>query len=218
MGTSPDELKQDIEETRAELAHNVDTLAEKVSPTAVAGRRVDDARNAVSGIKDKVMGSAHGASGQLSDTASSVGDSISSAPGAVKTKATGNPLAAGVIAFGVGLLVSSLLPSSDREQQAAVALKEKAEPLTNQAKEEAKAQTQQLREALTPAAQEAASQVKSTATDAAQQTKEQATSAVGEVTGHARDAVSETRSDVADHAAQAREEAGSSDSPYTSSY
>ena len=37
---------------------------------------------------------------------------MSRAPTAVKQKAQGNPLAAGVIAFGIGMLVSSLIPST----------------------------------------------------------------------------------------------------------
>jgi len=181
MGTSPDQLKQDIEDTRAGLTHNVDTLAEKVSPSSIASRRVEDARGVFNNAKDRVMGSS------LTDRASSVTDSVtdtvSSAPDAVRAKAQGSPLAAGVIAFGAGLLVSSLMPATEKEQHAAVALKEKAEPLTNQATEEVKAQPQQLKEAITPAAQDAAQQVKSTAQDAATATKEQAASARDDLRG-----------------------------------
>jgi hypothetical protein len=122
MGTSPDQLRNEIEQTRAGLTHNVDTLAEKVSPSAVAHRRAADAKGALAGVKDKVMGSSHTAGGHLSDTgsaigdkasdigsalsdrASSVGDSVAAAPGAVRDRAQGNPLAAGIIAFGAGLL------------------------------------------------------------------------------------------------------------------
>jgi len=179
MGTSPDELKQNIEETRAGLTHNVDTLAEKVSPSSIASRRMDDARGAVTSVKDRVMGTGSA----LTDRASAVTDSVSSAPDAVRAKASGSPLAAGVIAFGAGLLISSLMPATEREQHAATALKEKAEPLTNQATEEVKAQAQQLKEAITPAAQDAAQQVKSTAQEAATTTKEHATSAAQDVRG-----------------------------------
>ena len=51
----------------------------------------------------------------------------------MKAKAEGNPLAAGLIAFGAGLLISGLIPSSQKEQQAVSTLQEKAEPLKEQA-------------------------------------------------------------------------------------
>jgi hypothetical protein len=238
MGTSPDQLREDIEQTRAELTHNVDTLAEKVSPSAVAHRRVEDAKGALSGVKEKVMGSsqtagshlsdagsalsdkASGIGSSLSDRASSVGDSVTSAPGAMKQRAQGNPLAAGIIAFGAGLLVSSLIPASQKEQHAALALKDKAEPLTNQVKDEAKQQAQQMKESLAPVAQDAVEQVKSTAQDAAATTKEHASSAAGEVADHAKSAASDTKVDVADHAADAKDElksgSGSGETVYPS--
>ena len=36
----------------------------------------------------------------------------------MKRKTQGNPLAAGVIAFGLGMLVSSLIPSAEKERDA----------------------------------------------------------------------------------------------------
>ena len=226
MGTSPDQLRNDIERTRAGLTHNVDTLADKVSPSSVAHRRVEDAKGAMTGIKDRVMGAADNVrdqssdagsalsdkasdlSSSLSDHAASVHDSVTAAPGAVRTRTQGNPLAAGIIAFGAGLLVSSLLPASDREQQAALALKEKAQPL-------AKEQAQQLKDSITPIAHDAVDQVKATAQDAAATTKEQATSAASEVADHARSAAADTRADVADHAADAKAEVTPDDSGAT---
>ncbi|MDX6208757.1 MAG: hypothetical protein QOE24_1148 [Frankiales bacterium] len=212
MGTSPDQLRQDIERTRAGLTHNVDTLAEKVSPSAVAHRRARDVRGAVSGIKERVMGAsdtaspgtsihdkASGIGSSLSERASSVQDSVASAPTALRHKTQGSPLAAGIVAFGAGLLVSSMLPASDREQQAAVALKERAQPLAEE-------QAQQLKESLAPMAQDAVDQVKSTAQDAAAATKAEAAGAAGEVADHARDAAGATKADVADHAAETKEE------------
>ena len=61
-------------------------------------------------------------------------------------------MAAGLIAFGAGLLLSSLIPASRAEQRAAEGLKDQAAPLVDEAKQAA----QQLREDLEPAAREAA--------------------------------------------------------------
>jgi gas vesicle protein len=99
----------------------------------------------------------------------------------------GNPLAAGLIAFGVGWLVSSLLPASQKEQQLAqqaeTALRENKDALLAPAKEVA----QEMGEQLKPAAQDAVESVKSTAQDAAQTVKDEGQSAVEDVKGQAQD-------------------------------
>ena len=63
------------------------------------------------------------------------------AVGTVREQAEGNPLAAGLVAFGVGWLVSSLLPASDAEQRAARravdTAKEQGQPVLDQAKQAA---------------------------------------------------------------------------------
>ena len=210
MGTSPEKLRNQIEATRADMTRNVDVLADKVSPSAIAGRKMDSVREAAGSVKEKVMGAAHhggdatsSLSAKASDYGSTVTDQVAGAPDAIRGKAQGNPLAAGIIAFGAGLLLSSLIPASDKEQRAAVALKEKAAPLAD----EAKAQALQLKDSLQPAAQDAVEQVKSTATEAASATKEQATSVAGEVADHAKSAAVDTKADVADHAAAVKDNA-----------
>jgi len=113
-----------------------------------------------------------------------VGDAVSDAPNAVARKAQGSPIAAGLIAFGAGLLVSSLLPASRAEQQAAQAVKDTAEPMVNDLTESAKQVAGNLKEP----AQQAIEEVKSTATDAADTVREDATSAIDDVKSHAVDA------------------------------
>jgi Protein of unknown function (DUF3618) len=127
--------KPDIERTRATLSNDVDDLAESVKPQAVARRQVDKVKDAVGSVKDCVMGSDEddsGALGAVTDGASAAKDAVADkayaakdtvseraseaaevvrgAPTTVKRKAQGNPLAAGVIAFGLGMLISSLIP------------------------------------------------------------------------------------------------------------
>ena len=53
---------------------------------------------------------------------------VTGAPAQLTSQARGNPLAAGLIAFGVGLLAGSLLPTSAAEQQAATKVKDAATP------------------------------------------------------------------------------------------
>ena len=118
----PDEIRAEIEQTRAALSDDVDALTDTANPKKIAHRQVDKAKEAVVGVKDRVMGSADDAADTARDKASVVGDAVSGAPAAAKQKTRGNPLAAGLIAFGAGLLVSSMFPSSQKEQHAVAGL------------------------------------------------------------------------------------------------
>jgi len=112
------------------------------------------------------------------------GEKIADAPHQVAAKTQGNPLAAGLIAFGAGLLVSSLIPPSEKEREAADALKTAAEPVTTQLTEAAKDMAQGWKEP----AQEAMENVKTTATDAAQHVKDEGQTAAQDVKATATDA------------------------------
>ncbi|PXW36082.1 UNVERIFIED_CONTAM: uncharacterized protein DUF3618 [Williamsia faeni] len=195
--SDPDQIRADIERTRAALSSNVNTLAYEANPATMAKRRVGRVTGSLGSVRDRVMGSAQdsaqSASGAKDSAVSSVtgaaqsaSDAVQSAPGTVKAQTQGNPLAAGLIAFGAGLLVSSLIPASDREAQAAAALQEKAQPLTDELTNVAK----QTAEHLQGPAQEAVAAVKDTAIDAAGTVKDEGASAAQDVQGHAKDATS----------------------------
>jgi hypothetical protein len=217
MTTSdPEVIRRQIEDTRRELSYDVDALNEKVNPARVVDRRVTAAKGRVSRVKDKVMGTAqdttytaqhraHQAAGTVQDAASSAAESVQSAassaatavqqaPETVVRQAQGNPLAAGMIAFGVGWLVSSLLPASAKEkelaQQAESAVREHKDTLLEPAKQAA----QEIGDQLKPAAQQAVESVKSTAQDATTTVAEEGKSAAAEVQGQAEQAKSSVRS------------------------
>jgi len=215
----PDEIRADIERTRATLSDDVDDLAESVKPKSVARRQVDKVKDAVGNVKDRVMGSdeddystsstvgdkasaardtvadrayaakdavadkAYAAKDTVSEKASDAADAVREAPATLKRKAQGNPLAAGVIAFGLGMLVSSLIPSSEKERQAVSTLQENLEPVKQKATEVAR----DVGESLRPAAQEAAESVKSTAQEGVESVKQEGQSAAQDVKGQARD-------------------------------
>ena len=216
--SDPEVIRRQIEDTRRELSYDVDALNEKVNPARVMDRRVSAAKGRFTSVKEKVMGTAsdttssaqgmaHNAVGSVQDTASSAAGAVQNAassavstvqqaPDMVVRQAQGNPLAAGLIAFGVGWLVSSLLPASQKEQelaqQAETMLRENKDALLQPAKEVA----QEVGEQLKPAAQEAVESVKSTAQDAAQTVKEEGQSAVQDVQGQAQ----ESKETVQSHA------------------
>ena len=189
----PEVIRRDIESTRADLSRNVDALTEKVSPSRVVGRRVDRAKDAVGSVKDKVMGSSdnpydQGAMGdathKASSMASSIGDTATSAPTIARQKTRGNPLAAGMIAFGVGWLASSLLPATEKEQEAASAVKDKASEHSDTLTAPIKEAAGNAKENLRAPAQDALQSVKGTATEATATVKDEAAAAKDDVTGN----------------------------------
>lgn len=136
MSDDPDEIRAQIERTRGNLSSDVNTLADSVNPSQVAKRQVSKAKGAVFGVKDKVMGVASNATSSVSDTGSSMSDAVTGVPQKLGTQTSGNPLAAGLIAFGVGALLGSLLPASSAEQKAATKVKDTVTPIATDAAKE----------------------------------------------------------------------------------
>lgn len=127
----------------------------------------DDARASMHGAADQARGYMDQAGDRVSGWADDAQHAVQQAPAQLRGRTAGNPLAAGLIAFGAGLLVSSLIPASRVEQRAAEGLKEQAAPLVDEAKQVA----QQLREDLEPVARDAAQSVKESATEAVDHVK-----------------------------------------------
>jgi len=200
MAEEPDRLRQNIETTRAALTRDVDLLAEKTSPTKVAQRRWNS-------VKEKVMGSTDHAKHAAADTTSSAvstvqdkaaqvgevasekahdaADAVRSAPRTVAAQAQGNPLAAGIIAFGVGMLAATLIPVTDAERRAGQQLKDGSGDLTDKVKDIAT----DLKDDLSGTVQHAVGEVKQTAQDAAQATKDQARSSAQDAKVQTKEAV-----------------------------
>ena len=169
----PEVLRSQIETTRRELGADVDALADKVTPGKIMQRQTNKVRGVVSSVKDRVMGSASDAG----DSLGGVADDASGLAHNAVDKAKGNPLAVGLIAFGVGWLASSLIPASSVEKQVAANVKDAAEPLLNEAKDAAQEMGENLKQPLSDAAEA----VKGTATDAAGTVKSETTSSADEV-------------------------------------
>ena len=146
MSNDPEQIRREIERTRSELSDNVNALGDKVNPGSIAKRQVGRVRGAATSVKDAVLGSASEAADSAGSAADALGDAVSDAPGAVARKAQGSPIAAGLIAFGAGLLVSSLLPASRVEQQAAEKIKDTAQPMVDGLTDTAKDMAENLKE------------------------------------------------------------------------
>jgi gas vesicle protein len=210
MTSDPDQIRSSIEQTQQNLSVDVDALTDKVSPPKIVERRVQQTRTAMTSVKDRIMGSTSertsSLGGTVSSTASSARDTVASAkdtvastassaadvagsaPDLARQRTRGNPLAAGLIAFGAGWLVASLLPATETEQQAASQVKdlatEKGRPVVQQLSQAGQEAAQELRDS----AQQRAQSVKDTATDAASTVRDEAQSHASDVTDHAQEA------------------------------
>ena len=163
--------------------------ADRVSGTASSA--ASSVQGAASSAATSVQGVASTAAGAVQDAASSAAGAVQDAPQAIRRQTRGNPLAAGLIAFGAGWLVSSLLPASRREQELADQTKqvaqEKVQPVLQQVAGEVK-------ENLAGPAQDAVQSVKATAQDAKDTVTEEGLAAKDHVAGRTQDAAGTVRS------------------------
>jgi gas vesicle protein len=191
--SDPNEIRNDIERTRRELGSDVDALADKVNPAKMAHRQTDKVKHAFAGMRDRVMGTAsdaahstqgaaHSVGDSMSEAAQTVGDAVAEAPQRVRQATEGNPLAVGLIAFGVGWLAASLIPASRQEQQLAQKGKEAAAPIAGELKDAAAEAADHLREP----AKDAVDAVKERATEAVDHVKEEGSSAAEDVQSDAK--------------------------------
>jgi hypothetical protein len=183
----PDEIRRDIDRTRAGLSYDVNALADEASPRTIARRQAEKVRSSAGSLRDRLFGSddddytsygssygstepsgVAGAAQQAregaGELAGNVREAAADAPQQLRRRTRGAPLALGLIAFGVGGMVAALMPASDTERRAASAVKDQAGPLV----EEAKAVAQEAVENVRPAAEEAVASVKDTATAGAE--------------------------------------------------
>ena len=176
MGQSTEELTSQIEDTRQRMASDLDTLQDRVSPSAIVERRKQAVRGGLSAVKDKVMGS-----GQ------SAGDSVSSAASSAQERFEGAPLAAGVVAFGAGVVLASLLPASRMEAEAAHRVVDTAKEQGGPVLDDVRAAGAEVVESVKQQSAEAARHVKDSAQESVETVKDEGQASAGSVTDEASD-------------------------------
>lgn len=192
MGQTPEELRAGIAGTRADMTATLDAITYRASPRQVGRRQAARVTHRVSGVRDAVMGRMEDVGRAGSDVGSGIADAAGRTPDAVTAQARGNPIAAGLVAFGAGLLAASIVRSTEPEQRAAAELAERAQPLADAATGAA----QEVGEHLRGSASEAADHLKETAADAAGTVRDEASGAGRQVGDQARSAAA----DVAEQA------------------
>ncbi|MGW8527890.1 MULTISPECIES: DUF3618 domain-containing protein [Nocardiopsidaceae] len=181
MGETSDRIRQDIERTRAELTEDTDRLVSRANPKNVIDRRTHRMRRRAHDMKERVMGSmpspgsgGDSAGGSIRQNADQMAGAVRSAPQQALQQTQGNPLAAGLIAFGAGLLAASLLSESRAERQAAQQVQDRAGGMIEPVQRAVSESVDRVREQATESARGAGEHLKESASEKAHATGEQA--------------------------------------------
>jgi Protein of unknown function (DUF3618) len=189
MGSDPYGRHGSGESVGGSVLSAASTATDRVSGTASSA--ASSVQDVASSAASSVQGAASSAAGTVQDAASTAVGAVQEAPQAIRRQTRGNPLAAGLIAFGAGWLVSSLLPASRREQELADQAKQVAQEKVQPAAQQVAAE---VKENLREPAQQAVESVKSTAQDAKDTVTDEGRSAAQDVQGRAQDAAGNVRS------------------------
>ena len=176
MGQNPGQIRQDIEETRAEMSETVEAVGYKTDVPSRAkdkvSETVDNVKNKVSDTatraKEAVVGTASRAGDAMSESTSRVGDATPSG-GPVKQQAKHavglaqeNPLGLAVGAIALGFLAGLAVPSTRVEN-------ERLGPVADQVKDKVKETGQEALDRGKQVAQEVASSAAETAKQSTQE-------------------------------------------------
>ena len=177
MDDTTEGLKQDIEDTRSAMGDTLEAIGDRVSPGRILERRRNRMVGWARDTKDRVMGTAAGVKTHVGQGVHQVGSAPSSTVDSLTSRTKGTPLVAGSIAFGVGVLLGSILPPSRAEQRLGEQARNATEPLKAELQEAGREMVDHLKEPV----QEAVETVKETAQDGAQHLRDTASDGADEV-------------------------------------
>jgi hypothetical protein len=186
MGQDPDAIREDIEQTRADMSETVEAIGYKAD---VPSRAKDKVSQTVDNVKNKVSGTATRAKEAVTGTTSRVGEATPSG-GQVKQQAKRavglaqeNPLGLAVGAVALGFLAGLAVPSTQMENQ-------RLGPVADQVKDKVKETGQEALDRGKQVAQEVAS---SAAETAKERTQEHGQDLAQSATQNAQDLGAQTR-------------------------
>jgi hypothetical protein len=163
VGQDPSAIREEIEQTRADMGDTVDAIGYK---TDVKSRAKENVQGKISGVRDRITG----AKDTVGEKTPSTGDVKQGAQKAVGV-AESNPLGLGIAALAGGFLIGMLIPTTNVENEK---LGPKADQLKSQAKDAASEAVDRGKQV----AQEAASAAADTAKEQGQQHAEDMKSSV----------------------------------------
>jgi Protein of unknown function (DUF3618) len=198
VGTTETELRRAAELERARMGETLEAIGDRLSPERMVERRKAAMGQGFRRMREAVMGSpsyvepatrrmtqgAQGAGSSATDAARATAEKVQHAPEMLADQTRGNPIAAGVIAFGVGMLVATAFPKTRTEQH----LVDAARPQLDLAKEELQGAGRELAGGIKEQAKSAAQEVKSAGQEAASNVADQAKSSAQNVADQAKNA------------------------------
>lgn len=177
----PDDIRREIARTRAQMDRTLAMIEDRVSPTRIKERQLSRVRGRWERARTAVMGSpddgaplgerAEGLRERAGEGFEHATEAAREAPDRIQEATRGNPLAAGVIAFGLGALAGGAVPATRQEQRLASDLRENLEePVREELQQVGATMQERLREP----AEQALEDTKETARSVAQRTGEEA--------------------------------------------
>ena len=180
MGTTEDQLRREAQVQRDRMGDTLDAIGDRLSPERMIERRKAAVGQRWQNVKTTVMGSPEyrePVTERMRGAMETASDTMQRAPQMVADQARGNPIAAGIIAFGVGALLASVMPKSAAEQR----LVDDVKPQLQGAAEELKGIGRDVAAGAKEQARSAMDEVKSAGTEAGARVKEQAQESAGAV-------------------------------------
>ena len=190
MGATEDQLRRDAQLHREQMGDTLEAIGDRLSPERIVERRKEAVGQRLRSVKEAVMGSPdydeHGGNGdcligRAQSVASSAGgavqtatEQVQQAPQAIAAQARGNPIAAGIVAFGIGALFATVLPKSQAEQRLVDDARTQLQSAAQELKEVGRAVASDAKERSASAFEE----VKAASTSAAESVQEQARGSV----------------------------------------
>jgi gas vesicle protein len=188
MGQDPDAIRQDIEQTRAEMTETVEAIGYKADVPARAKEKVagklDTVKDKVTRAREAVAGTASRAGDTVGDTASRVSDATPSgdqvrqrarrAAGIAKENPLGLAIGAVAVGFLAGLVVPSTRVEDERLGPVADEVKDKVKETGQEALERGKEVAREAAGSTAEAAREQGQDLAASAKQRSQEVRDQA--------------------------------------------
>lgn len=193
MVDETEQLRDEIDEHRQSVGQTVDQIENRVNPYKATRRAGSRIRRRLTDMKDAVMGNdepyypdtprnqSADYDRSLVDRAKRRLEDMPEPAEYIRRQTRGNPLAAGMISFGVGMLIGSLLPETQAEREVVSDLEPSIQGLADEAR---------------TVGREAAEDLRQPAREAVESVKESATEAAKDVAGEARATAEGMRGDT----------------------
>jgi ElaB/YqjD/DUF883 family membrane-anchored ribosome-binding protein len=193
-----DQQRREIEDTRADMGRTLERIEDRVSPTRIKERQTNRLRARWDRTKDRVMGSdphEDGLTDRMSDATDRASHAVQDAPERVENATRGNPIAAGLIAAGVGALIGSMIPPSKPERELGGRLRDEFE---EPVRSELQHAGEEMREEMQEEAQHSVEEVKATAQASVERTRDEAEDSAHRIKDESKETAQDLRSESND--------------------